>query len=509
MKKTCLISLISIFPLLAIAQNVGIGTSFPGFPLHVVKNSSNAELARFQSSGGYGMILVGNGSAFSALGHTGSLGYVGCSSPQDFSVRTGSIDRMYFQQGTGNVGVGTSTPSCHFDVYMNTPDVNVGRFASNGGFGQVEFTNGEGTSVIGADDFKGYVGTSSNTDFILRAGGQDVVTLKETNKYVGIGTNDPLNLLHVSNSNANVDIARFQNTGGYGQILVTNGTMNTSLGADINMGYVGTNANQDFSIRTNSISRLTVKQGSGNVGIGTTTPNQPLTIKADGTNNMLQYQNNAGTNKWHWWMPSGTDLVLTETAVADYRLTIKPGGNIGIGTATPSEKLHVAGNIKSSGNLNVAGTLQSDNLAGTGTRYVTATSTGLMQTKTTSMQTVFANAVPTTTGMAPLTFLSTTVTLQQGPSIIMFSGTAFHPGVGAMRLEVEVYQQGWPNFSYKFQTDMYANQNGMHLAFPTGMGYFSAFAEGTYTVYFRSIAGSGYTCNIDGSDRYNVSIIQL
>jgi len=77
---------------------------------------------------------------------------------------------------------------------------------------------------------------------------------------------------------------------------------------------------------------------SGNVGINTTSPNYPLTVNG---NFQLQY---SGTSKYHMGCRQN-GLNLAETGVADNRLYVQDGGNIGIGTDSPLDKLHVNGNI--------------------------------------------------------------------------------------------------------------------------------------------------------------------
>jgi hypothetical protein len=46
-------------------------------------------------------------------------------------------------------------------------------------------------------------------------------------------------------------------------------------------------------------------------------------------------------------------LNCAETGIENYRLYLKSGGNVGIGTADPTTKLEVAGDIKYSGDLNM------------------------------------------------------------------------------------------------------------------------------------------------------------
>ncbi|MCC5629902.1 tail fiber domain-containing protein [Nostoc sphaeroides CHAB 2801] len=92
---------------------------------------------------------------------------------------------------------------------------------------------------------------------------------------------------------------------------------------------------------------------SGSVGIGTTspgTPSWPLAIRGRGVGEeLISFESPNGTTKWHINQNLGGNnpgLNFVETGVADGRLFIRPGGNIGIGTVKPSEKLEVVGNVK-------------------------------------------------------------------------------------------------------------------------------------------------------------------
>jgi len=54
---------------------------------------------------------------------------------------------------------------------------------------------------------------------------------------------------------------------------------------------------------------------------------------------------------------------LFQTASAT-RMTILSSGDVGIGTTTPNEKLTVVGNISATGNLTASGTIESTTAAG-------------------------------------------------------------------------------------------------------------------------------------------------
>jgi hypothetical protein len=82
----------------------------------------------------------------------------------------------------------------------------------------------------------------------------------------------------------------------------------------------------------------------GNVGIGTTDPERwRLTIQGG---ELISFKDATGATKWHIndWNGSALgsgDLNIAETGVADGRLYLKAGGNVGIGTTNPITALHI------------------------------------------------------------------------------------------------------------------------------------------------------------------------
>ena len=107
---------------------------------------------------------------------------------------------------------------------------------------------------------------------------------------------------------------------------------------------------------------------SGNVGIGTASPTATLDVRS-GSTGTIQVTNDYGAIRLKQDNGTGFRFVLN----ADGKLRLQDStdsfasavhsqftvwdsanGNVGIGTATPAEKLEVAGNIKASGTLQVA-----------------------------------------------------------------------------------------------------------------------------------------------------------
>jgi hypothetical protein len=100
-----------------------------------------------------------------------------------------------------------------------------------------------------------------------------------------------------------------------------------------------------------------------NVGIGTSTPRNPLAIRAQGGwEEVLSFEDTAGATNWHLNQnPQGSGvkrgLNVCETKVnANFRLFVEEGGNVGIGTGLPLQNLSVnAGLNIDRGNQNPGG----------------------------------------------------------------------------------------------------------------------------------------------------------
>jgi hypothetical protein len=230
----------------------------------------------------------------------------------------------------------------------------------------------------------------------------DVVRLETTTDSVGIGTNQPIQPVHV------VGPVRWQNANG-GVI----GELNFDTGLDlIGIGStVGGAGAASLSLWAGGAERFRIDQ-SGNVGIGTTSPQANLHTYGDVSIGDADSANPSGArlyvrhgpnqqgihikctsptnvyapiavyNTWDqsiFYIEPGTDDVGIGTAAPDAKLHVVGNGlysaflmngNVGIGTTTPTEQLEVSGNIKASGTITSGSSITIDGA----TDKITATS---------------------------------------------------------------------------------------------------------------------------------------
>ena len=323
--------------------NVGIGTTSPARLLHL------------QSSSGGGMFTIERTSATtSALVIAADSGQIklfardtnsGSTAVPLAFMRGGSDESMRIDS-SGNVGIGTTSPdslvhlraaSGNAVIRLENSNTSV---ASAESLGSIEWesndasTGGTGVAAkLNVVDDNGF-GTAYGMTFStgLVSGGS--MTLSER---LRIDSSGQLILLGNGGSTTNSLDLNYNGTSGQAQINADSGGGNTFL-------TFGTSSSGSLS------ERLRI-DSSGRVGIGTSSPSQLLDISSSG--NAVTRINSGSSNTTGVILSrGGTEVARVSSAATDTltfstgssattRLTINSSGNVGIGTTSPTELLHI------------------------------------------------------------------------------------------------------------------------------------------------------------------------
>ena len=310
---------------------------------------------------------------------------------------------------SGNVGIGTASPTSKLQTQGAAAVAGTGTISSSG------------TTVTG-------VGTSFTTELaigdLITAGGQTRTVASITNNLsLTTGpTASPFNpaLPGSTSFTLNKPIANFTDSTGTSGLFVQGGSLSVAIGTLIpqeggtgltvrNRAYIGGNtAGQEalivdqidgtgaiLSVRQNGVEKLKV-DNAGNVGIGDNTPDARLDVEPTGAvtaNSYAQQINNLQTNvttdaidKYGLHISStgsftgsgGTAtnnyglFVATPTGADNNYAAVFQGGNVGIGTTSPTTPLQVIGNIstKASAGSSRGLTLESNDGTGVQRLYV-------------------------------------------------------------------------------------------------------------------------------------------
>ena len=121
-------------------------------------------------------------------------------------------------------------------------------------------------------------------------------------------------------------------------------------GANDWAGYFDGKAYVDDSLKVNGVGHFNGNAYVGDkFGVGIEIGNFPLNVKAIGAgNDLVKFYDNSEVGVWHLKLNSNGDLGFTETNVADNRLVLKAGGNIGIGLVPTTNRLEVNGDASKS-----------------------------------------------------------------------------------------------------------------------------------------------------------------
>jgi hypothetical protein len=356
--------------------NVGIGTTGSTDQLHVYGDTSKVSY-RIQnaSSTGYvqnavqaddhifyyfsfGSNYVSSTDIFQASGDTiqttgsGGLNIGATNAAGSIDLYTGGSavsNKRLTVTSSGNVGIGTSSPSAKLHVYDAAGGI-LGKFNAQGGTtnATVQYSN---------DDKNWYVG--------LRGDSSDVFSIADdsaqhfvvsTTGNVGIGTTSPGVRLDILANGFTGDGAIIRSTASNQVPTFYMQSLNSTVPRLWSFQVRGdTDGSFYLNDSTAGSPRLTVNT-SGNVGIGTTTPNAPLDVYSTGTYAAV-FRGIGVTSGAVGVGGVGTATGLIQAATNDSltataNLAINPsGGDVGIGSTTPWRTLSVTGTVGFSSSL--------------------------------------------------------------------------------------------------------------------------------------------------------------
>jgi hypothetical protein len=313
---------------------------------------------------------------------------------------------IYYNVVGGNVGINTTTPGKELDVIgaIRASEICIGAACETAWPTDTDTrcdSPGECTRVCidtaCETSWPSGLGGSGTTNYIAKwssvSSVTDSVIYESAGGNIGVGTTTPSETLEVS---GNIRISDNANAGlilGSADVVNEGGQINWIGAGAWPIWYQDVQQNRMRFWPQGAPGNNLVLQVGGNVGIGTDTPSEKLDVL--GTIRIANSSGDEGgviRKETNWLAVHGTGVnhgaiylgnqftgwsVLLKTATTDSASNINfqdnsgtimslfrgdgmvglalSGGNVGIGTSSPTHKLHVAGNVRITGTIQIQG----------------------------------------------------------------------------------------------------------------------------------------------------------
>ena len=354
--------------------NVGIGTNNPGRKLDIVSQGDAVALnIRTRTADDYGFITFSDHDSSDSL-------FLGQIAVRKSSASSGSINfytsgenlRMAISS-SGEIGIGTESALASLHINRDVTQVSSSAESktqagfylnSNPTYGSNSLTMFEmSSSVATAGTYGIQISNSNGTS-------KYPLALQPYGGNIGIGTGSPQSQVEISNTGeASLAVIGTRGVGGGDATLYL---VENTKAYGIRMRYDGGDDRLYINADEDTRNIMTLNRSDGKVGIGTTSPAYPLDIvstinngaalairgdvDADGRFSGIQFGDNGTTSyskggifyegkdayargNLHFALEGGTGADNAD--LSDARMTITYGGNVGIGTDSPGERLHI------------------------------------------------------------------------------------------------------------------------------------------------------------------------
>ena len=307
---------------------VGVGTSEPQYKIDItgdrvrLKDSTETKQISLRVDGPQAGVLVDNANL--VLRST-----------------TGSTN---IQPIGGNVGIGTTSPEAPLHVSSSSSSFGMFRIErSDSGDHEASMAFIEGSDATGGEYWLTGVGLWGQTnEFVIGRGQAKMVITPDP--YVGIGVWNPISKLHIKGYEPTYLTVEASTGYAPGFTLNSGGTNEWTI------LYYPPDSYLSF-YKDGSGDKMVIKD-NGYVGIGTTSPQRLLHVY--GTNNPRlvigapteatpELNLQRGSNTYAIYMNSSNDLAFYN---AGTHVVFTDDGNVGVGTTSPDERMHVIGTVK-------------------------------------------------------------------------------------------------------------------------------------------------------------------
>ncbi len=307
--------------------NVGIGTS-PGSKLHI-RQSVDSNVGGF-------MIQDVGGANFRIWKDSGNT----------YFYRGPTLNLMTFNDATGNVGIGTTSPTKKLQIQGGNDNGILITDASDNNR-VILAPDGDGDGEISLYD------QSTVLKVLIRASGDSFLD----GGNVGIGTASPGAPLHIKRDSSlsatqHLIISNTDPTNGNAAYIKFLGSSVVNYG-DIGTEFVDrTSGSEDgsliFSTRVNGAMAEGMRIHNGNVGIGTANPQETLHVRGwimtetAAANPSVHFKDSTSGQVYTLQIDSSNNnFQLYDNTAGQSRIVVKTDGNVGIGTTNPDHDLEI------------------------------------------------------------------------------------------------------------------------------------------------------------------------